>query len=170
MLSHINGWNLTHPYIGVYSLDGNKMIAEYSLHLSSRPMAYLLCAGQKNQTQRLWDIRKALILIMRWGISTASFCWPPKHTQNMVFQCNVSRSFWSQHKRQPPHSVTRGTNKQIQHSHERPTLPLSWIHCILQFFFWYGTPSLTQINSIYLTIFSKFAATAITSTYLLSEC
>jgi hypothetical protein len=103
------------------------------------------------------------------SISTASFCWPPKHTPNMVFQYSVSRTFWSQHNRQPPHSITRGTNNQIQHSHERPALPLLQIRWISCFSSDMGL-SPTQISSIYDTIVSEFVAPAMTLTYLLSEC
>jgi hypothetical protein len=45
------------------------------------------------------------------------------------------------------------TNHQVQHSHERPALSLLRIDRVLLCFFWYRTPSLTQISSI-LTPFS----------------
>jgi hypothetical protein len=107
------------------------MVAEYPLYLLGRPMTYFPCAaGQNNRTRCIRDIPRMLILMTRDGLLAVPTCWPQKHTQGIVFQYSVSRTLWSQHNCQPRYSVTRGTNNQVQHSHERPALLLPQVHCI----------------------------------------
>jgi hypothetical protein len=163
MLSHIQCLESLTP-IWVYSFGGNERVTEYLLHLSPRPMAYFLCAAsQKNQTQHMRHTQSGDTDHERWGISTASLCWPPKHTQNMVFQYSVSRANWSQHNHKSHRSIQHEvrTSKYSIVMRDQRCLCRE-IHCIFLCFFWYGILSLTQISSIYDTILSEFAAAAIT--------
>jgi len=88
-------------------------------------------------TVHMWHTQSIGTNRRKWAINTVPIHWPRTPTQNVVFQYSVSRTFWSQHNRQLRYSITWGTNSQIQHSHERPALPLSRIHCILMFVWWY---------------------------------
>jgi hypothetical protein len=117
-------------------------------------MLWILCAsGQKSQTQCMWDIRRALTLIVRDELLAQRQFLTSRHTQEIRFQYNVSKTFLES-AQLANHAIIKYETRTMRYS-----TVMRDQRCLCREFIVFSsgcfsdkTPSLTQINSIYKTL------------------